>query len=276
MTQKREPENDEKKELEIVYGAIEDYIFENHRFCSIKEISKVSGLNESKCRKHVSYLVKQGKLYEAFKSGKTNPIVYVPTYMMEAILRTQRKPDWVEDYSFEEKKEKLKLMENTRVEISRYEIFERLLYGTDKPLEEAVAYALKYLKFDDVEHHLDTDVQDVSFTYNGKKYLLEVEGTTRQGTKDKVSQLHGWIKKEVDKGTDPNKLVGMFVVNHFRNKDPKKRETPLTKHAKDYLKLYRFRFFTTYFLFNLIKRVQKGELTKQNAREMLIRGEKYE
>jgi len=258
----------------MVYNSIEDYIFRTHKLCSIDEISKETKLPVGRCRKILEKLIQDKKVTVAYE-GRGKPTLYIPPYMFEEVLRTQQKPRWVNKYAFNEKMKKLKQIEDVKKEIHHYEIIERLLYGTDIPLEESVAYCLRYLGFEDVQHHKEKDSHDISFLYSGIKYLLEVEGTTKQGSKDKVGQLRGWIEKEVDKGTNPEKLVGIFVVNHFRDKDPKERGEPLTKHAVNYLKLYRMKFFTTYFLFNLMKKVVSGSITKKDACKVLIGGEKY-
>jgi hypothetical protein len=247
----------EKNELKAVYDAIEEYIFEHHKLCSITEISQQSGLSKSECRKNIGYLVKEGEIYEAFKSGKTNPIVYIPTYMMDEILVTQKKPGWLEEYSFVEKKSILEEIEKCRENITLFEMFERLLYATNTPLEEAVAFALEWLGFKDVQHLKDSDAPDIKFKHNDKLFLVEVKGITGQGKKEYVAQLDTWIRKEMDEDRDPEKLVGVLVVNHFRTENPKERGEPLTDFAKKYLKRYEFKFFTTCFLFDLINKVEK-------------------
>jgi len=215
------------KEIDEVYRSIEEPIFKNHRLCSIDEIMKDTGLSRRRCKKALDELILSEKLTIAYE-GRGKPTLYIPIYMFEEILRAQHKPQWVENYSFNEKIKKLREIENARKEIHHYEMIERLLYGTDIPLEEAVAYSLKYLGFKDVQHHRESDSHNISFTYNGINYLLEVEGTTKKGSKDKISQLRGWIEKEVDRGTDPNKLVDIFVINYFRDRDLEERGEPLT------------------------------------------------
>jgi len=159
-----------------------------------------------------------------------------------------------------------------------YDMFERLLYRTDIPLEEAVAFTLNYLDFQNVIHHKENrDYADITFDYDKIKVLVEVEGTTKQGDKDKVLQLEGWVKAEIEKGEkDPAQIQGFFIVNHFRETNPENREDPLTKHAKTFLKHYHFRFLTTYFLFKIVKQVNDGKLDTKNARQILWEGEKIE
>lgn len=270
----RTAKNIEQSEKDAVINSIEDCIFESHRLCSIEELANISGLPTHRCRNILELLVSE-KIISIAYEGRGKPTLYIPTYMFQEILRTQPKPRWVDKYAFTEKMDKIKQFKKARKDIVHYEMIETLLYGTDIPLQESVAHSLKYLGFEEVEHHQESDLQDVSFSHEGKKYLLEIEGTTKQGKKDKVSQLRGWIEKEVDAGTKPSKVVGIFVINPFRNRNPEEREDPLTRHAKSYLKLYHFRFFTTFFLFNIVKKISVGSLTKEKAREIIIEGEKH-
>ena len=264
-----------ESEMNDVFNAIEDYIHENHKLCSIEEITKLTSLSRKRCDEILKRLVNEDKLYVVYE-GKGKPRIYIPRYMFEEILRSQRKPRWIKEYRFSDKEKLLKELEGVKEKLFHYETLERLLYGTGEPLEEAVEYALKYLRFEKVHRPKETDTYDVSFEYKGTKYILEVEGTTRQGSKDKVDQLDGWIKKEImEKGYDPDKLVGVFVVNHYRNEDPKNRGYPLTDQAKLFLKYRHFRFFTTTFLFNIVKEVEEKSLDPEKAREKIIVGEKY-
>jgi len=260
--------------MEDVYRFIEDYILENHKLCSISEIVNSLKISRKGCARVLKELIRQRKITVVYE-GTGKPTIYIPTYMFEEILRTQRKPRWIEKYAFKGKSGIIKKINEMRKKISHYEILERLLYGTGEPLEEAVKYALEYLEFENVERPQEKDTYDISFEYNGKKYIVEVEGTTKQGSKEKVNQLDGWIKKELNMGTDPSKIVGVFVVNHFRDKDPEERGEPLTEHAKRFLKYHRFVFFTTIFLFNLVRKVHEGSLSKEKARKIVVEGEKY-
>jgi predicted transcriptional regulator len=265
----------EEEELKAVYDAIEEHISEKHKFCSITEIVEITNFSKSKCNSILDELIKKGVVYKAFES-QGNPTIYMPTYMMQEVLRMQSRPKWVENYAFEEKKEILKQIDKTREELSKFEMLEGLLYGTGIPLEESVVEALKFLQFEDVKHHKNEDVHDISFTYGSKKYLLEIEGTKKQGNKKKILQLDGWRREELDRGADPDDIVCIFVANAFRETPPSERDSPLTQHAINYLKSYKFRFFTTPFLFDLVKKVYNKEINEFQAQESVIKGEKYE
>jgi hypothetical protein len=263
------------KEIEMVYNSIEDFIQMNHKLCFIKDITETTGLPKSKCEKILNFLKKKERIKIIFKA-QSQPTIYLPTYMFEGILQLQRKPSWLKNYNFLEKKNQLREIEKLREEINKYEIIERLLYGTGKPLEQSVAFSLNLIGFEDVELHDNEDDRDISFKHEEKNYLLEVQGTTKQGDKRKINQLRGWKETSVIRGFDIENTKGIFVVNHYRNFDPDKRKDPLTDHAKKFLKLYHFKYFTTFFLFKIVKNFINNNISLQNAIKQILEGEKIE
>ncbi len=258
-----------------VMQAIEEHVFQTHKFPSKAQVAELTSIAPKKCDKVVDLLIKQKKLYPVFGGGKGLPEVVLPYEMMQAIIMTQARPDWVGDYSFPAKSQVDDKIQDLRKELVEYDMFERLLYYTDTPLEEAVAFTLRWLGFKNVEHHLeDKDYADATLEHSETKALIEIQGTTKQGDKDKVLQLDGWVKLEIDKEEwDPSQIQGFLIVNHFREDNPNARGDPLTKHAKKYLKHYHFRFLTTYFLFTIVKQVKEDRLTTGEAREAIWKGE---
>ncbi len=258
-----------------IMRAIEEHVFQTHKFPSKAQVADLTNIAPKKCDDMIDQLIKQKKLYSVFGGGKGNPEVVLPYDMMQAIIMTQPRPEWVDEYSFPAEGEIDARIEDMRKELVEYDMFDRLLYYTDTPLEEAVAFTLKWLGFRNVEHHLENkDYADVTFEHGDTKALVEIQGTTKQGDKDKVLQLDGWVKIEIDKEErDPSQIQGFLAVNHSREDNPSARGDPLTGHAKKYIKHYNFRFFTTYFLFTAVKRVKDGKLTEEEARETVWKGE---
>jgi hypothetical protein len=135
---------------------------------------------------------------------------------------------------------------------------------------------LKFLELEDVVLVNDSNKHDISFIHEGIKYILEVKGLTKQGIKENITQLDSWIQQELSIESNDNKLMGVFVLNHYRHKDPKERGDPLTTSAKKFLRYYKFKFFTTTFLFNIVKDVEQNKLTKDEGVIRIIKGENYE
>jgi hypothetical protein len=192
---------------------------------------------------------------------------------------TQKKPSWLQqNYAFREKADVESKIQELNRDYVQYDMFERLLYRTDTPLEEAVAFTLRWLGFRKVEHHIkNKDYADVTFEHEQTKALAEIEGTAGQGDKRKVLQLDGWVKMEIENGErDPSAIQGFFIVNHFRDDDPESRGQPLTVQAKRFMNYYRFRFLTTYFLYKVVKQVKEDVLSKEDARNRVWEGEKIQ
>jgi len=274
VTAKNREKTEDPEDFQKVLKVVRDFIFEKHSLPQINDIVDIAGVKKQRCNEVVDQLIKQRELYVAF-GGPNVPKVVVPYDMMQGMLATQRKPDWLHAYGFVEKVEIFRKMEELQKEAIRYEQFERLLYAADIPLEEAIAYSLEWLGFRDVKHRKDnTDNPDVTFVNDGIKAIVEAQGTTKAGSKEKVAQLNQWMERELHQGAEAAKLRGFFAINHFRDKEPKKREDPLTQHAKEFLRYHsNLKFFSTTFLFDVVKKVANGQLRNEEARTIIWNGE---
>jgi hypothetical protein len=275
MTDTAEQKADTGEDYRKVMQAVRDFIFDRHRFPQVNDIVDITGIQRPRCNEVVDQLVGQKQVYVAFE-GEGLPKIVLLYDMMQGVLMTQKKPDWLASCGFSEKTTISEQIEELQKQAIKYEQFERLLYAADIPLEEAIAYSLDWLGFQKVVHHKDdTDNPDVTFEYNGIKALLEAEGTTKAGGKDKIMQLNGWIERELSHGTEASKLAGFFVVNHFRDQEPVKRADALTPHAKEFLQYHAsFSYFTTTFLFGIVKNVANNTVSKEEARKLAWEGEK--
>jgi len=203
---------------ETVYNAIEDHIFETHKFCTIKDIMEKVGKSRSVCERALKDLISQDRIYIAYKRyGVAN--VYVPKYMMNEILSMQSKPKWLKNYRFKDRDDIDTKIRDLKNQLQRYEMFERLLYATGEPLEEAVYFTLKWLGIKKIQYHKegDKDIQDIDFEINDTKYLVEIKGKTGPADKDDIEELMGWKKQEALKGEkEVDKIEGILIVNHSR------------------------------------------------------------
>jgi hypothetical protein len=201
------------------------------------------------------------------------PKIVVPYDMMQAVLRTQARPGWIQSYELPEKKRYVERINRLERKVTELEHFERLLYLTDIPLEEAVAYCLEWLGFDDVVHHKeDTDNPDITLSFDGKLALVEVEGPSGPADKGKALQLQGWLNKAVGEGKKAGELQAFLIVNHFRDTEPRDRGDPLTPHAREQLRLYNGRLMTTVRLHQVVSDVRNGNLAKEAARQSVWSG----
>lgn len=265
-------ENSEK-----IMEYVDEYIFQKHKFPSKQQITEAMDVSIHKTEEALTRLLDQKELYIVFGGeGKTGvPEVYLPKFMMQTVIMIQKRPEWISEYSFKERAKLDSGILELQQKVLQYDMFERLLYLTDTPLEEAIFYTLNWLEFKDVVHHIkNKDYADITFEYKDIKALVEVEGTTKQGDKQKVLQLDGWIRDELDKSEkEPEELCGIFIINHLREKEPSSRDKPLTSHALRYMRRYSFKLVTTLFLFEKVKSVIDGTISKDEARDMIWKGE---
>ncbi len=279
MTDETEDRRTQAEDERKVMQTIEEYIFQNHRFPSKSMVAGLSQIPAKKCDIIVNKLMEMNQLYSVFGGGKGFPEVVLPYDMMQGVIMTQKKPSWLQqNYQFQEKSEIESKIQALNKDFVQYDMFERLLYRTDIPLEEAVAFTLEWLGFRKVEHHVkNKEYADVTFEYDQIKALAEVEGTAGQCDKKKVLQLDGWFKVEIEKGEkDPSQLQGFIIVNHFREDDPETRSSPLTDQAKKFLMRYNFRLLTTYVLYKIVRDVKEGRLSKEEAQKKIWEGEKIQ
>lgn len=122
----------------------------------------------------------------------------------------------------------------------------------------------------------DPDNPDLIFEHAGKKVLVEVHGTKKLGPKSKVLQLEGWITREIDKGLKEGQVQGIYAINHYREQEPNKRNSPLSDHAVEFMKRYKFILITTPRLFSIVKEVTEGGISKKEARAKVWEGESIE
>lgn len=218
----------------------------------------------------------QRQLYVCFEGPKM-PKVVLPYNMMEAVLRTQSRPAWIQEYEYPEKRQYVDKMNALEKRLIELEQFEGLLYLTDIPLEQSVAHCLNWLGFANVMHHKDDrDNPDVTFEHDGIYALAEVEGPSGSADKDKVQQLRGWLERAVvQNDKKSSQLQAFLIVNHFREDDPAQRAEPLTDHAKEFLRLFKGKLVTTFYLYNLATQVRQSKLTREQAMSQVWQGEPF-
>ena len=107
-----------------IMQAIEEYVFQTHKFPSKAQVAELSGVAPKKCDSVIDQLVKQEKLYSVFGGGKGIPEVVLPYDMMQSIIMAQARPDWVSEYSFPTKNEIDAKIQDLRKDLVEYDMFE--------------------------------------------------------------------------------------------------------------------------------------------------------
>lgn len=260
-----------------VLRAVEAHVRDTHQLCSIKDIGTITGLSTKKSKKLIEDLLgSQLTVVYGKSKGRGITKLYLPKYMWETILRSEKKPDWVdEEYSFLEEKEMMREIKDKYDELNKFAQFKRLLYGIGTPLEEAVAYSLRYIGFGKVKHMGGEDEHDVEFVVNNKKFIVEVGGSFSRIKKDKPKDLNEWIEKAALKRENENfGLQGMLLVNHFKGTRPNERGQVFTNHARRLIHVFGHIVVPTPSLFELIRDVQEGKTSKEEARRKVLEGQR--
>ena len=104
---------------------------------------------------------------------------------------------------------------------------------------------------------------------------IEVKGKTKQADKRDITQLDSWVRRALNSGYKSDELEGVLVINHDRREDPTNRTETLTDKAKEFLKHYNYKFFTTKFLFDNIKKFINKSINEE-IKTKIINGEKIE
>ncbi|MHA1757649.1 MAG: hypothetical protein ACTSVV_12820 [Promethearchaeota archaeon] len=256
-----------------IYKIIKDDLINNYKANTIKQLAKRLKKGPSKIKKSLDYLENKNKIINIMKlNNKGLPKIYIPNEMLNNYNLSNLSPKWIKKYEFLEKKDLLCELERIRDKIKKYDEFESLLYSFGEKLEKAVYNALKFLEFSDLKLG-NKDNYDISFVFNNKICILEITGSQKQVKKGKVNQLDGWVKKAIDSGKASNEIEGFLVCNAFIGIDPYKRSSYLTDTAKEYLKYHNFKFLTTKFIFEIIKKVLNNELDKSISRKSIYDGE---
>jgi hypothetical protein len=199
--------------------------------------------------------------------------------MYEAVLRKQRRPNWIDKYAFGEAKRIETEIHQRREKLHEYHLIESLLYGTGRRLEEAVGAAFSMLELEDVKTpYEDSDSWDLSFVHDGAVYILDVKGKSKWADKDDVAQLQQWLMKYVDQhpAAEPTDVRGGLVINHFKNFDLDERwpgrqdRAPVSEAGERYLRLGNMQFITTVDIFDVTQRVLTDEITSEQGRQELI------
>lgn len=263
------------EQLKAVLDSVEDYLRETHHFPGVSEIRERVGLAGNLEREALEKLVSQKQLCIVYRA-KSHPTLFSPTYMMNEVFRAQSKPKWVDSHLFLPRDGLDFQIAKAREELTKIDLVEGLLYRTDIPLQDSVEHALKLLEFEEVEQRKeDTDNPDITFRFEGKKFISEVKGKSAAADKPDILQLDGWIKAEIDTGADPTDLLGLMFVNHYRHLPPGERGDFLTPAAKKFARLYSFKVLTTVRLFELVQQVAAGDTASEDARKSVVEGEKY-
>ena len=153
----------------------------------------------------------------------------------------------------------------------------RLLTESGSTLVTAVKSLLEWLGFENVIDKDDTlkgdelKEEDLCFEYEGNHIYMEVKGINGTSTDAECSQVDKVVNRRMRelKTTD---VHGVYVVNHQKNIEPLKRQTPPFNETqiKDAENQSRTLVYTVQ-LFSLYFDIENGYITKEQARKALLK-----
>jgi hypothetical protein len=157
--------------------------------------------------------------------------------------------------------------------LDKYRAFKKLYYLTGEDLEDTVMEALTELGLT-INRLPKGSHADFEFPLNdGKIAVCETKGLNGSATLQDLRQLLEYYVGQRD--IERRNVLGIFIVNHFKNEEPSKRGPAVTKDGLDLIKKYSFTILTTVEIFNLLERYWVERLTKEQVISYLVTGKGY-
>ncbi|MCD6445176.1 hypothetical protein J7L49_00085 [Candidatus Bathyarchaeota archaeon] len=227
--------------------------FDNIEESSGAEIIATTGLEEV-----VAFSIKLGK-------GR---IICLPQFKNKKLFLqnwlgfwTSKKPSWLRDYEYKEKRELLSKLKTINK-------LENLLYGNDMELCKAVAEAFKVLGFE-VKISIKGTEPDIYLNYDDFTAIVEVKGLKTHADRDDMRALLDYYDANIDKQP---MLKGIFIVNHYREIEPRKKEKPYTNGALELAQRKGFCLLTTTDLYFAIEKAFNDPNFCEAIRKKIIDG----
>lgn len=176
-------------------------------------------------------------------------------------------PNWLEKYNLPDEKSLLKEIEDAKKQIFEFNIIKQILYETGEPLVDSLKFLFNKLGFQVTIKEMER-IQDIELRHEKFFGIIEVKGKNKDANIKDIRQLLDWY---IDvQGEDESKTVKpIFIMNHFREDEPKVRGEPFTQKALETGKKNDFCLVTTYYLFNMYQNFLKGIITIDDIKKIL-------
>lgn len=156
-----------------------------------------------------------------------------------------------------------------------YQFLHDLLTETGARLVKAVERYLHWLEFEEVtncdEAFPGRNEEDLQVNLTNELLVIEVKGIAGTSKDEECSQIEK-IKHRREKERGAFDVFGLYIVNHQRHQPPLNRSNPpfTEKQVQDSENDERG-LLTTYDLFKLYYAIEAGFITKEDARQSLLR-----
>lgn len=177
----------------------------------------------------------------------------------------------------EEYEKEIAILEKKYGEVSqKYAFLKDLLTSTGDQLVKAVKAFLEWLGFenviekDEIVEDGHPKEEDIDFNYKNQLVLLEVKGINGTSTDSECSQIDKVVYRRI-KQLGKTNVHGVYIVNNQKNVEPLKRQKPPFNETQisDAVNQERTMIYTAQ-LFALYSDIEKGFITKENARKCFL------
>lgn len=178
-------------------------------------------------------------------------------------------PDWLgsSKYFLTNEEELIKQKNKIEEELKMSNTAKKILYESGKELSKSVSYILKQLHFKEVKF-LEQEESDIQILDENIFFVIEVKGKKESADLDDLRQLLDWYIREQSKD-ETKEVKGIFIVNHYKDKDINDRKDPFTKKAIEFASNNNFVLITTSELFNIFKDYKVQKISKKEIFDLL-------
>jgi len=201
---------------------------------------------------------------------------------LDTRIKSQDSPEWVDEKSLpgeEEAVSKLgdlrernreidQRIEQKNKELQEFDRYKALLWGNEDILEQLVPEVFREFGFE-VEGEKPHS-RDGMIHLNGKRFVMEITGTTGGISDDKCRQLSTWVD-DLELEDQKHDYSGLLVVNPDRKTRPSERNPDeyLPTHLQNFLEKRDFHVLLTPDLYDLLSKYRSGELEYEDIRDLL-------
>lgn len=176
-------------------------------------------------------------------------------------------PNWLEKYHLPDEKMLLREIDDAKKQILEYNMIKQMLYETGDPLVDSLKFLFKKIGFQ-VTLKETEGIQDIELKHENFFAIIEVKGKNKEANIIDIRQLLQWYIGA--QGEDESRTVKpIFIINHFREKEPRERGEPFTQKAIELGVNNNFCLITTYYLFNIYEKFLKGTITINDIKKIL-------
>ena len=177
---------------------------------------------------------------------------------------TIKKPKWLEDYDSFNKISLIDELNKIEEKIKKIELYEILLYGYGKSLENSISTIFSLLGFQKITQTIDR--ADILCETENTKIIAEIKGLKNAAHERNITQMYKWHVAELQKEEESAKRIKqIFICNAYRNKKPEERGTFFDQKVIKISESHDWALLSTLELYNSLLKIWNGELKKEEV-----------